>query len=373
MKKKILFVVNVDWFFTSHRLPLALEAINKGYEVHLACHFLSSSSTLRSYGIICHEIPFTRSNSNPLDAISLFKKIYLLFLKVKPSLVHLVTIKPILIGGMAARILKLPAAIFAISGLGYTFISEGFSANIRRRFIGLLYAAVFRHSNSCVIFQNTSDQCELSNLTGLDIKQSLIIPGSGVDIEVFSQNKLPSSPIIVMMASRLLRDKGVYEFISAAKKVKIRNQNIKFVLVGSPDLENPSSILPAEVNQWVTDGSIEYWGHQDDMPATISKATIVVLPSYREGLPKILIEAAACGRPVITTDVPGCRDAIIEKKTGLLVEKRNEKDLADKINYLISNIHMCTTMGAAGRSLVEEKFSEHLIAKQHMVLYKKLI
>lgn len=373
MKKKLLFVVNVDWFFISHRLPLATRAIEKGYEVHLACNFSQPIELMGAEGIICHQIPFTRSNYNPVNALVIFKYILKLFKEINPDLVHLVTIKPILFGGIASRLLKVPATVFAISGLGYIFISKGIIASIRKKLIGLIYSFAFNCKNLCVIFQNTEDQNELSVLTGLNKKYSVIIPGSGVNIEKFSFSRLPKSSPTIMMASRLLKDKGVHEFVSAAKIVKKINNKIKFVLVGTPDPENPSSISLEELNGWINAEYIEFWGHKTDMAKIISQSTIFVLPSYREGLPKVLIEASSCGRPIITTNVAGCRDAIINNKTGLLVEKCNEKDLADKIIALSSDLKRCEEMGVFGRKLVEEKFSENLIVNQHMDVYERLL
>ena len=242
MKKKILFIVNVDWFFISHRLPLAIKAIENGYEVHLACNYSKSKEFLEKKGIACHEIQFTRSNYNIMNALIICKQIHALLKDIKPDITHLVTIKPILLGGIVARLLKLPSVVFAISGLGYIFISKGKIASIRKRMIGLIYAYVFKHKNICVIFQNTDDQNELSKLSGLNKIHSVIIPGSGVDTERFSISQLPKSPPVIMMASRLLKDKGVYEYISAARIIGHKNKNIKFVLVGTPDPENPSSI-----------------------------------------------------------------------------------------------------------------------------------
>lgn len=373
MKKKILFIVNVDWFFISHRLPLAIKAIENGYEVHLACNYSKSKEFLENKGIACHEIQFTRSNYNIMNALIICKQIHALLKDIKPDITHLVTIKPILLGGIVARLLKLPSVVFAISGLGYIFISKGKIASIRKRMIGLIYAYVFKHKNICVIFQNTDDRNELSKLSGLNKIHSVIIPGSGVDTERFSISQLPKSPPVIMMASRLLKDKGVYEYISAAKIIGHKNKNIKFVLVGTPDPENPSSISIEEVNGWIDKGYIEYWGQQEDMPNVISKSTIVVLPSYREGLPKVLLEASSSGRPVITTNVAGCRDAIIDMRTGFLVEKYNAQDLADKIITLSSNLDRCIQMGQSGRKLVEEKFSEKLIVSHHMKVYEKLL
>jgi glycosyltransferase involved in cell wall biosynthesis len=373
MKKKILFIVNVDWFFISHRLPLAIKAIENGYEVHLACNYSKSKEFLEKKGIACHEIQFTRSNYNIMNALIICKQIHALLKDIKPDITHLVTIKPILLGGIVARLLKLPSVVFAISGLGYIFISKGKIASIRKRMIGLIYAYVFKHKNICVIFQNTDDQNELSKLSGLNKIHSVIIPGSGVDTERFSISQLPKSPPVIMMASRLLKDKGVYEYISAARIIGHKNKNIKFVLVGTPDPENPSSISIEEVNGWIDKGYIEYWGQQEDMPNVISKSTIVVLPSYREGLPKVLLEASSSGRPVITTNVAGCRDAIIDMRTGFLVEKYNAQDLADKIVTLSSNLDRCIQMGQSGRKLVEEKFSEKLIVSHHMKVYEKLL
>jgi glycosyltransferase involved in cell wall biosynthesis len=372
MKKKILFLVNVDWFFISHRLPIALKAIESGYEVHLACKFSSEISLIQDHGIKCHEIPFTRSSSNPLNALLLLIKVFLILQKLKPNILHAITIKPILLGGIAARMLNIHSVVYAISGLGYIFTAKGCLARIRKKFIGFVYSIALKHQNSCIIFQNTSDQEELLHLSKFKKRQSVIIPGSGVDLQDYYVSPLPTSQPVALMASRLLKDKGVYEFVQASSIVKSKEKNIKFVLVGSPDLANPSSVDLSEINQWVDEGLIEYWGQQTDMPEIFSKSSIVVLPSYREGLPKVLIEAAASGRAVITTDVPGCRDAILHQKTGLLVEIYNPKDLADKILFLAGDIEKCLNMGLAGRKLAEQKFSEDIIIKQHFEVYLEL-
>jgi len=372
MKPKILFVVNVDWFFISHRLPIALQAIKQGYEVHLATQLTSFQNFLESQGIIVHSFSISRSKANPLSLLLLFSRFVYLFYSVGPQIIHLVTIKPVIIGGIAARVVKVPGVVIAISGLGSTFLDHGFVGTIRKKFIFLLYKLALRHKNLKIIFQNQDDHFSINKIISLKDDQITFIKGSGVDLSKFNFDPLPFNNLVIM-PSRLLKDKGVYEFIEAAKILKKLNSQIVCVLVGDIDHGNPSSVSEKEIESWVNSSLIEYWGHRSDMSNILSRADLVVLPSYREGFPKVLMEAAAKGRPVITTDVPGCRDAIEPNISGVLVPVKNSFILADTIFGLMGNHELLLEMGKNGRKLAENNFSESGVSQHHMSIYAELI
>jgi len=374
MKPRLLFVVNVDWFFLSHRLPIALEASRSGYEVHLAAAITDKLDILKSYDLVVHPLALDRSSMNLVSALRTFVQIWQLFRFVKPNLVHLVTIKPVVLGGLAARLARVPAVVVAISGLGFVFVAQGWLATLRRWLVGGLYRVVLGHSNLKVIFQNQDDQFQVTKLTGLPTQSMVLIRGSGVDLEQYRYMPLPDDRLpVVMLAGRLLVDKGVREFVQAAKILKNAGVMARFVLVGTSDAENPSSLSEDELMQWADEGVVELWGKRLDMYQVLVESQIVVLPSYREGLPKILIEAAACGRVVVTTDVPGCRDAILPGVSGFLVPVCDDQALAEAILQLLENWPLCESMGKAGRVFAERVFDVRQVVERHLQIYDELL
>ncbi len=372
---KILIIVNVDWFLYSHRLPIILEANKKGYEVHIATFItdIYKKNSLIKKGIHFHELPIDRSGKSFKNILSVFLKIIFLLFKLRPKILHLVTIQPILLGGIAARIVGIKKIIYAVSGLGHSFLSENLSTSVRRNFITLMYRIALNNKNRIVIFQNQSDLEFLSKACSLSSSEITLIHGSGVNLETFVYSDLPKSVPIVLMASRLLKSKGVYEFVNAAKILKKEGFNIKFQLVGKPDNSNPLAISNNELNKWIKDGLIEYLGFQNKMNKIIPKSHIVVLPSfYPEGLPKILCEAAACGRAVITTNEPGCRDAIEEGKTGILIESKKSRQLAMAILNLIEDRKLLKKMSISARKRAEKLFNIDSIVEKHLKIYADL-
>lgn len=373
MKKKLMFVVNVDWFFMSHRLPIALEAMTQGYEVHIASGLTDQKGAMEQLGLIVHPISIDRSSANVFEALNTFWQIFRVFVKVKPDLVHLVTIKPVLLGGIAARMAGIRGVIAAISGLGYVFLDRGWGSRMRRSIVAVLYRLALGHRNLKVIFQNPDDRDNLIRLTGLQASKVEMIRGSGVDLNTFHYTPLPEGVPIVLLACRLLADKGVREFAGAARLIRERGNIVRCCIVGTPDPANPSSISEAELSLWAKDGIVERWGHRNDMASVLASAYIVVLPSYREGVPKVLLEAAAIGRPIVTTDVPGCRDAIEPQLTGILVPARNEQVLAAAIEKLLNNPRQCNEMGLAGRRLAEQEFDVRQVIAKHLQIYQRLL
>lgn len=374
--KKILFIINVDWFFVSHRLPIALEAIKQGYEVHLACCFTDKKSELVELGIHVHDIDFSRSGSGLNNELKTLWKIRSVIKNVQPDIVHAITIKPVIYVGLIIRTLtKKPAFVAAISGLGYVFSVHTYRAKLIKLLVSKLYRFALSHKNKIIIFQNDSDERILTKVAKIVPTQKKLIKGSGADLDFYTFTKEASaSTIKVVMASRLLKEKGVYEFVNAAKLLRKKNVPAEFILVGSPDGENPNSVLKREVDHWHKTGVIKALGHRYDIDKIFVNCHIVVLPSYYgEGVPKVLIEAAACGRPIVTTDNPGCRDAVIPFETGLLVPVKNSQALAEAILKLITHKQMREEMGLSARKLAEQEFDIKSVIKKHLSIYTALL
>jgi glycosyltransferase involved in cell wall biosynthesis len=372
MEKRILFVVNSPAFFISHRLALAIAAKKDGYDVHVATMPSKDVGAITSFGFAHHELPLTRSGRSLLSEIYTFYMIVKLFRLLRPKLVHLVTIKPVLYGGIAARLLKVPGVVVAVSGLGFVFIAKGIKASIIRLAVMNLYRMVFGKKNLCVIFQNPDDRSKFILPGILAINKTVIIKGSGVNLDEYPVTAEPKGIPVVIMAARLLRDKGVNEFAAAARILVKRSIWAKFRLVGDIDEGNPASVTESELEIIRREGAVDVLGFRNDIPSLLFSSHIVVLPSYREGLPKALMEAAAAGRPVITTDVPGCRDAIEPNETGLLVPVRDTHSLANAIQKLIDDPDLRQKMGLSGRLLAENEFSIEKNVSAHLKIYRML-
>lgn len=372
--KKILFVVNAPGFFLSHRLPLALTAKKAGCDVHVATADGPEVESIQAYGIRHHAVQFARSGQNPTDEFKTFIRLINLFRRLKPDLVHLVTIKPVLYGGLASRIAGIKSVVAAISGLGTVFLATSVPTRMRRWIVTRLYSAALKQKNLAVIFQNPDDRDLLLSLGAVHKSETRMIRGSGVALSNYPYIPEPvdCKPVVVM-AARLLRDKGVFEFVEAARLLHKRGVDVQMRLIGSTDPGNPTSVTQQEVKHWTQESVVELLGFRSDIAAQYAAANIVCLPSYREGLPKSLVEAAACGRAVVTTDVPGCRDAITPEKTGLLVPPHNAEALADAIQKLVEDPELRQQMGAAGRKLAEDAFAIEKIVEQHMHIYAELL
>jgi len=371
--KRLIIVLNSAASLLSHRLPLAIAAQKEGYEVHIATSPGDGVKQIVAAGLIHHAIPLSRSGMNLLaEAQSLFA-LFRLFVTVKPDLVHLVTIKPVLYGGIAARLAGVSGVVAAISGLGFVFMNTGPKVAFVRILAVQIYRLAFGKRNLKVIFQNPDDCGALMRATHLKRSKVVMIRGSGVDLSEFVSTPLPSGVPVVVMVSRLLRDKGASEFVEAAYILRERGSQARFWLVGNPDPGNPTSVEESELESWRSAGVVELLGHRDDIAKVIAKSNILVLPSYREGLPKVLLEAAACGRPVVTSNVPGCRDAIEEGVTGLLVPPRDARALVKAIESLLNDAKRCQDMGTAARHLAEREFSIEKVVASHLCIYRELL
>ena len=371
MKKKILFIVNADWFYCSHRLNIGVEAIKNNYEVHLATKFTGCEEKLIPLGFKLHPIIFDRG-SNLIKTAKSFFQIFFLIKKIKPDIVHAITLKPIIFGGFAAKFLTNVSFVASVSGLGYLFISSDLKALLLKFFAKFFIRLAFSKENLKVIFQNQEDLEEISRMCNLNIKKTVLIKGSGVDLNFFKPLKKESNSKNILFASRLLKSKGLLEFIKSARAMNSRN--FTFLVAGMLDKENPDCISEEQINEWERNGIIKYCGYIKNMRDLIHQSKVVVLPSYYgEGLPKILIEAAACGKPIITTDHQGCRDAIIHNKTGILIPARDTKALTSALNKLLNSPNLCKKMGIAARNYAVQNFDITFVNDKHLRIYADLI
>ena len=372
MKKKILFICNVDWFFLSHRLPIGLAAISKGYEVHLATTFSSKEKYFTDKGFFTHNIKINRSKTNIINLIKTFSEILKLIVSIKPDLIHAITIKPVILGGIASRICKNIPFVASISGLGYVFISKGIIAELIKLSVRIIYKIAICSKRKKIIFQNLDDEKMIKKICNLKNKDISLIPGSGIDLKKYNPVNNDINPKVILFASRLLKSKGVLEFVESASA--FRNSEYKFVMAGKFDNENPDCITREYLNSFISQGFVEYVGDYSDIRGLLSQSKIIVLPSYYgEGLPKILIEAAACGIPVITTNHPGCRDAIIPGETGFLIPVKDSKALINALSTLLEDNKLCQNMGKKGRELALRRYDIKQVVNTHMAIYEQLL
>ena len=356
-------------------MPIAEQAIKEDYEVHLLCKITDHEAQLEYAGITVHDFSFSRSRLNPISETITFLKLYLKILEIKPDIVHLVTIKPVLYGGICARLASVHGVVSAISGLGYVFSD---SNSVRKRvlkFFALhLYKLAMKHRNQRVIFQNSADKTALIRYGGVDEKKAVLIHGSGVNLNTFRVEPEKDGIPVVLMASRLLKNKGVVEFVEAAKIVKSRGVKAEFRLAGGLDTDNPESVEEMKLKLWQSEDTVHIMGQRSDMENLFAQAHVVVLPSYYgEGLPKVLAEAAASGRAIITTNMPGCRDAIIPDITGILVAPKDIIELAEAMQKLILDKQLRLMMGKNARDLAEKRFCISKVISTHIKVYDRLI
>lgn len=371
-KKKILIVVNSDWFFLSHRLPIALEAKRQGYEVHISSRDTGRSAEIVSNGLIFHELPISCSGTNIIEELFAVRHFIKFYKRIKPDLVHHVTMKPVVYGSYAAKLLNIPV-LNAVSGMGYVFTSHKgrILPFIVKNFIKLGWKPGKTH----VIFQNPDDRKQVEDLGLLDGIDTTLIKGSGVDLEEFAFKPIPESqPWRIVLPARLLFDKGIREFKLASEILKKKwAGKVIFQLAGDVDFGNRTSITEEELKTWEDSNYFEWIGFQKNMIQLLGDSYLVVLPSYREGLPKSLIEANAIGRPIVTTDTVGCRECVQSGENGYLAKLQNADDLASKIDTILSNKELALGMSKKARIFAEQNFSITNVVDKHIALYNQLL
>ncbi len=373
MNTRLLFVINDAAYFMSHRAALAKAAKEQGYEVHVAAPHSVAVGDIIALGFSYHPITLSRSGLNPFAELRSIYALYRLYRTLQPNIIHHLTIKPILYGGIAARLVRISHVVYAVTGLGYVFSATSLRAKWIRFVVKKGYAIVFRHSNSRVIFQNPDDLNHLVKPGLLEAKKAVLIRGSGVSMKDFLPLPEPDSVFTVVLVARMLWSKGVGEFVGAAKQLQKKGANIRFVLVGEPDLGNPESISEKQLTLWSSEKIVEWWGWQKSMPDVFAKAHVVCLPSYREGVPRVLIEAAACARPIIATDVPGCREIVNHGDNGLLVPVKNIERLAEAITTLANDALLREKMATHSREIAVNEFSLKMVLDKTLDVYQGLL
>lgn len=369
-RPRLLFLVTEDWAFCSHRLPLAQAAIKDGFDVAVAARERCHGDVIRAAGVRLIPFEIARRGMNPFVEIGTILRLIALYRRERPDIVHHVTVKPVLYGSMAARVAGVTRVVNALTGLGWMFISRNVLVSMLRVVVQQMLRFLLLRGR--VIVQNPDDMQLLLRLkVPLDIVR--LIRGSGVDVSLYAPHPPQVPPLVAVLAARMLWDKGVGEFVQAARILKSRGMVARFVLVGDPDMENPAGIPEATLRGWVEEGVVEWWGYQKNMPAVYAQTDIACLPSYREGLPKSLLEAAAAGLPIVTTDVPGCREAVTDGDNGLLVPVRNAEALAGALAALLVDGEMRIRMGARGRARAESEFSVERVAAETISVYRELL
>jgi glycosyltransferase involved in cell wall biosynthesis len=368
---RLLYVVTEDWYFLSHRLPMARAARDAGFEVHVATRVVDGAAAIRAEGFVLHPVPFVRGRISLFGTIATIRALHQVHRAVAPAIAHHVALQATVLGSLAA-LGRAVGCVNALTGLGYTFTSGNAKALLLRPVIGTLLRPLLNRPKQFVLVQNPDDRNGVLSL-GIAAERIVLIPGSGVDVETLQPMPEPQGPPTVAYVGRLLADKGIHALIGAFRLLRGRGSNVELLLAGTPDPANPASVSNQEAASWGQEPGITWLGHVDDISALWARAHIAVLPSRREGLPKSLLEAAACGRPMIATDVPGCREVVHPGKTGVLVPVDDERALADAIEALAASQELRARYGAAARQLAVERFSAHAIGAQTVDLYRRLM
>lgn len=366
----LVFVVNNADFLVSHRLVLVQGALKAGYRVTAIAPEGEGLQTLRDAGCETVAWRLRRTGQRPHEEAIALAQLGSLYRSLKPDLVHHITVKAMLYGSLAARANGIRAVVNAVSGLGYVFLSSGVRAQVRRQVLRAGYRMALTTPGSAVILQNDDDEASLRELGVLDGARIVKIRGSGVDLARFPQTAEPTGTPLVVLPARMLVDKGVREFVEAAR---LLGRSARFALVGGEDEGNPAGIPRAELDRWVQEGVVEWWGHRADMPDVYRQANVVCLPSYREGMPRALLEAAATGRAIVTTDVPGCRDAVANGLIGRLVPVRDSKALAKVLGEMIGAPGDRQRWGQLASTHARHNFSEDRVLASHLELYRSLL
>lgn len=369
---RLLFFVTEDWYFCSHRLPLAMAARAAGHDVALATRVHRHGAEIASAGIRLLPLPLSRGGRNPLSEWRTVWSLYRILRRERPDILHNVAMKPVLYGSLAARLAGTPHVVNALAGLGHIFTDRD-RAGWLRRFIKLAFRWLLK-GHGRVIVQNPDDLRLLRDAGAIAPGQATLIRGSGVDLALFQPCPEPAGVPIVTLASRLLWDKGVGEFVAAAESLRQAGVQARFVIVGEPDPENHSSIPVEQLMAWRDAGQVEWWGQRQDMPAVLAGSAIVCLPSYYgEGVPKVLLEAAATGRPIVTTDMPGCREAVADGENGLRVPPRDVPALATALRTLLEDAGLRQRLGRHGRLRAEREFGVERVNAQTLELYRAML
>jgi glycosyltransferase involved in cell wall biosynthesis len=373
-KPRLLFLITEDSYFWTHRLDLARAARDAGMDVHIVTRVRDHGKRITDEGLTLGPIPFVRRGRQPLGELFAVLKLARLYRRLKPDIVHHVAMKPILYGSWAARLAGVPAVVNAVAGLGYGFIAEGWQAGLLRAGLRTGLRSALGLPNSKIIFQNRDDCERMVREKVVRRDQVVIIRGAGVDLSQYApaREENRDTPLVVY-GGRMLWHKGIQEFIDAARMLRQGGVQARFVLVGKTDPDNPDSLSDAQLMAFQKEGIVEWWGHRDDMPRILASAHVVALPSYTEGLPKILLEACACARPIVACSNAGCREIVREGENGFLVPPKDAGALATSIAGLLQDATLRERMGRRGREIVMEEFSVERVARETLKVYDELL
>jgi len=371
MSRRLLYIVNQANYFLSHRLALAKAAQAAGWEVQVATAAGPDQAKIAAAGFTTHNLPLSRSGLRLDRELRALLATWRLLRQVQPDLLHCVALKAVVLGGLAAKLAGVPARVFAVAGLGHVFIDSGLKNRLTRiAFKGLLPLLV--SANSRVIVQNPDDQAHLG-ISGGVRRRLVLIAGAGVDLERFQARPEPSGEVAVVLPSRMIWTKGIGEFVEAACRLRTAGVRARFLLAGDSDPGNPAAIPHEQLTAWTADGSVEWLGFQHDMAALLASCHIVCLPSfYGEGVPKSLIEGAAAGRALVTTDTPGCRDIVRDGENGLVVTPQDPEALTTALHRLIEDPALRQRFGKRGREIAVAEFGLDKVIARTLALYREL-
>jgi glycosyltransferase involved in cell wall biosynthesis len=368
--KTLLFLLTEDWFFASHFWQRGLAAKAAGWRVVLVARESGAADKIRASGIEVIPVDFNRRRLNPFAELVFAVRLARIYRRIRPDVVHHIALKPIVIGGIAARLAGVRAILNAPVGLGFVFSSDRMLAKILKPVVSALLRLTLTPPGAKVVFENPDDMAALTQAGMVRVDSAVLIRGAGVDIDVFAPGPVPDGPVRVILIARMIREKGVADFVAAARRLRGR---ATFVLVGAPDPGNPNTVTEAELRGWRDEGIVTWLGPRRDVAALLRGAHIFSLPStYREGLPKAALEAAASGLPMVLTDIPGCREAVVDGVTGLLVPPRDPPALAKALARLIDDPVLRASMGAAARELAVSQFSDAIICARTLLVYDGL-
>lgn len=366
-QKTLVFLLTEDWFFASHFWVRGLAAKAAGWRVVLVAHESEATARIRASGIEVVPVAFIRRRLNPFAELMFAGRLAQVYRALKPDILHHIALKPIVIGGLAARFAGIKTIVNAPVGLGFVFSSDKFLAKFLKPLVSLGLRLTLTPRGARVVFENPDDLAALSKAGMVRPDAAVLIRGAGVNIEEFSPAPEPAGPVRVILIARMIREKGVADFVEAAR---LLHGQAEFLLAGAPDPGNPNTITETELRAWEAEGLVTWLGPRRDVAALLQTVHIAVQPStYREGLPKSALEAMAAGKPLVATDIPGCREAVIDGETGFLVPPRNPAKLAEAIKTLIDSPQLRKDFGAAARLRAEQNFADGIICAQTLLVY----
>ncbi len=368
--RKLLFVVTEDWYFCSHRLPIARAARDAGFEVVVATRVQHDAQRIRDEGFRLVPLAWRRRSDRPLRELAALRALRDLYRREAPDIVHHIALKPALYGAVACPIHV--RSVSTVAGFGFMSTSASARARVLRPALRMFLKRHWSRPGARVVVQNPDDREALVHSGMVDASRVTMIRGSGVDVGRFAYSEPPEGEIVVTMVARMLWSKGVAEMVQAARLLRARNVPVRVVLVGEPDHENPEAVPPEILHAWSREGIVEWRGHGTDMPGILQATHIAVLPTYREGLPMTLLEAAASGRPIVATDVPGCREIVRQGENGMLVPAKDAAALASAIAALAADASTRARMGRRSRELALA-FAEGVVVEQTLALYRSML